>query len=73
MGTPNSHFDTHWVYLWYLSNYADYPDLAHLRQEIYVVLSIVLRNARTCDDEGCGRRQVKLRWRDGVVGLWEGL
>ena len=22
---------------------------------------------------GCGRRQVKLRWRDGVVGLWERL
>ena len=22
---------------------------------------------------GCGRRQVKLRWRDGVVSLWERL
>ncbi len=22
---------------------------------------------------GCGSRQVRLRWRDGVVGLWEGL
>ena len=22
---------------------------------------------------GCSRRQVKLRWRDGVVGLWESL
>ena len=22
---------------------------------------------------GCSSRQVRLRWRDGVVGLWEGL
>jgi hypothetical protein len=22
---------------------------------------------------GCGSRQVRLRWRDGVVGLWESL
>ena len=22
---------------------------------------------------GCGRRKIKLRWRDGVVGLWERL
>ena len=22
-------------------------------------------------NQGCGRRQVKLRWRDGIVSLWE--